>query len=99
MPRGTRSTGLAIPPNPTRRSTRTRTGDPSQEHLVAPGLLEDHLDDEVRSRNIPLLEGHQTTGLEGIEHSEQGEVHAIGLGRQVAIHGRQTPPAMLMNQE
>ena len=81
MPRGTRSTGLAIPPNPTRKSTRTRTGDPSQVHPGALGLLEDHLDNEVRSGNIPLLEGNQTTGLGGMEHSEQGEVHVIRFGK------------------
>ena len=80
-------------------STRTRTGDPSQVHPVVPGLLEDHLDYEVRSGNIPFLEGHQTTGLGGTEHSEQGEVHVIGLGRQVARQGRQAPPAMPVNQE
>ena len=45
-------------------------GDPSQVHPVVPGLLEDHLDNEVRSGNIPLLEGHQTTELGGTEHSE-----------------------------
>ena len=84
MPRETRSIGLAIPPNPTRKSTRTRTGDPSQVHPVVLGLLEDHLNNEVCLGNIPLLEGHQITGLKGTEHSEQGEVHAIGLGRRVA---------------
>ena len=72
-------------------------GDPSQVHPVVLGLLEDHLDNEVRSENIPLLEGHHTNGLGGTEHSEQGEAHAIGLRRQVARQGRQAPPAMPAN--
>ena len=88
MLRGTRSTSLKNPRNPTRMNACTRTGDLSKVHPMVLGLLEDHLNNEVCSRNIPKLEGNQTIGLGGMEHSEQGEVHAIGLGRQLVRQKR-----------
>ena len=72
------SADLVDPPNHT--CTRTKaTRRPSQGRPIVSGSLEDCPNDEVRSRNFPTLKGSQTTGMGGLERSEQGETHMVGL--------------------
>ena len=57
------------------------TKGPHYVHSTVPEFLVDYPNIEVRSENFPTLEGDHTVGLGGLECSEQGEVHVVGLER------------------
>ena len=78
MPRRTRSSGSANPPNDTRTRTKA-TRRPSQGRPIVSGFLEVHLNDEMHFGDILTPDSSQTDGLGGLEHSEQREMHMVGL--------------------
>ena len=75
------------------------TKGPHHVHSTVPEFSVDHPNNEVRSGNFPVLECNQTTGLEGMEHLEQGEVHVAGLRRYATGREKQVQDAAPANQE
>ena len=66
---------------------------------TVPEFLVDYPNIKMHSKNFPTLEDDQTVGLGGLEHSEQGEVHVVGLERHTIGREKQVQHEVPASQE